>query len=238
MDCNNCIYCNRCKQPNKNNPACLMNARYSRAVIMANVPKMYRKVTLSSLPIKKDNPEAYRKIIKYSKDIDEYILVGMSVYLYSNGDHCETELGTGTGKTTSACAIINNFIAEYIWKITKEGKYMDVLPAYFVKCANFQNMYSIQYKNEDAMLKYQSCKEKMKSCELLVLDDIALRGCSEGFMCELYEVIDHRVSEELPIIYTSNIPREKVDAVLDTRIQSRLYENCIPIEISGIDHRF
>ena len=57
-------------------------------------------------------------------------------------------------------------------------------------------------------------------------------------MCELYEVIDHRVSEELPVIYTSNIPREKVDAVLDTRIQSRLYENCIPIEISGIDHRF
>lgn len=238
MDCNNCIYGSRCKQPNKNNPACLMNSRYNRALMMSNIPKRYKRVTVGTLPIKKDNPEAYRKIVKYTKDIDEYILVGMSVYLYSDGKNCETELGTGTGKTTSACAIVHNFIAEYVWKITKEGKPMDALPAYFVKCANFQNMYGIQYKNQDALLEYQACKEKMKTCLLLVLDDIAIRGCSEGFMGELYEVIDHRVSEELPIIYTSNIPREKVDEVLDTRIQSRLFEECIPIEISGVDHRF
>ena len=133
MDCSNCIYCNRCKQPNKDNPACLMNARYSRAVIMANVPKMYRKVTLSSLPIKRDNPEAYRKIIKYSKDIDEYILVGMSVYLYSNGDHCETELGTGTGKTTSACAIINSL--KHLFVLTDNK---NVLTLWLIKTKNYE----------------------------------------------------------------------------------------------------
>lgn len=238
MDCNNCIYCGRCKQPNNNKPACIMNARYNKAMALSNIPKRYKKYTVGILPIKKDNPEAYRKIMKYSRDIDEYILVGMSAYLFSDGNHCDTELGTGTGKTTSACAILHNFLAEYVWKITKEGKSMDVLPAYFVKCANFQNMFSVQYKNPDAMLEYQKCKNNMKTCMLLVLDDIAIRGCSEAFMSELYEVIDHRVSEELPIIYTSNIPREKVDEVLDTRIQSRLYENCIPIEISGEDHRF
>ena len=78
----------------------------------------------------------------------------------------------------------------------------------------------------------------MKACKLLVLDDIAIKNCTEAFMSELYEVIDHRVSEELATIYTSNVSREELEDILGQRIQSRLYENCIPIELNGEDHRF
>ena len=48
MDCKHCAYCNRCKHPNENKPACLMKTRYDKAVVMARVPKRYRN---SSQPI-------------------------------------------------------------------------------------------------------------------------------------------------------------------------------------------
>lgn len=237
MDCKNCIYNNKCKHPNQDRPACIMNSRYAKAVKMAGIQKKYRSCNLENLPFKRSNPEAYRKVRKYCDGILHYTDIGYSVYLFSNAT-TENTMGTGTGKTTCACAILNHFIFAHVWTITVEGEPMNSLPSYFVRCCDFQNKFSIQYKNADAMLEYQSCKDKMKSCRLLVIDDIALRDCSEAFMSELYEVIDYRIGEELSTIYTSNVNRENIDKCLGQRIQSRLYEDCIPIEISGIDNRF
>lgn len=237
MDCQNCIYCNRCKQPNKNRPACLIYTRYNNLLNLAKIPKRYRRCTVDNLPFKESNPEAYRKVMKYCNDILHYTEDGYSIYLYSNPIR-GNELGTGTGKTTASCAILNKFLIEYVWWATKNGEEVRGLVAMFVKCSDFQNKYTEQFKNNDASYSYYSCKTNMMTCKLLVLDDLALRNCSQGFMAELYEVINHRVSEELPTIYTSNISREKLDEVLDQRIQSRLYENCIPVELTGEDNRF
>lgn len=229
MNCNECIYSNTCKQPNKNKPACIMYSRYNKAVNMACIQKRYKGITPDNIPIKDSNPEAYRKIIKYCNDILHYVEDGYSLYLYFDG--------TGTGKTTCAYAVLNKFIQEYVWKITKEGLSMDILPAYFIRCCDFQNKFSIQYKDSDVMAEYQSCKELMKNCKLLVIDDVAIRNCSDAFKSELYEVIDYRVGECLATIYTSNVGRTELADTLGERIQSRIYECCIPVEIKGTDHR-
>lgn len=238
MDCQNCIYCDRCKQPNKNRPACLIYTRYNNLLRLAKIPKRYRRCNVDNLPFKESNPEAYRKVMKYCNDILHYTEDGHSIYLYSNPTK-GNEMGTGTGKTTAACSILNKFLEEYVWWATTNRKNISNVPALFVKCSDFQNKYTEQFRNQmGASTDYYIAKSNMMLCNLLVLDDIAIRNCSQGFMAELYEVINHRVSEELPTIYTSNISREKLDEVLDQRIQSRMYEHCIPIELSGEDNRF
>lgn len=45
----------------------------------------------------------------------------------------------------------------------------------------------------------------MKEVDLLIVDDIALRGCPEGFQNELYEIIDCRSTEDTTTIFTSNV---------------------------------
>lgn len=214
-----------------------MQTRYLKALSMANIPKRYKDTTVEGLAFKKSNAEAYRKIKKYCDSIYEYAIdKAYNMYLYSKPTKTN-ELGTGTGKTTSSIAILNEFIKQYIWNITKSGIGMTDLPAYFVKCATFQNTYNAQFK-QNSGVEYQAMKSKMKSCKLLVIDDIAIRSCSEGFMTELYDVIDYRVSEMLSTIYTSNVSQDKISDVLDLRIQSRLYEDCIPVELTGEDNRF
>ena len=239
MDCESCVFCNKCKQPNKNKPACLMNSRYRKAIAMAHVPKRYVNCTPENLPIEKDNPQAYKTVIKYCSNILKFVTEDCySIYMYSVPDPKINKLGTGTGKTTCACAILNKFIAEYVWDITKKGGYMDTVPALFVRCADFQNKYAEQCRNQEgASEMYYSYKNRMKSCKLLVIDDIALRDCTEAFECELYEVIDHRVSEMLPTIYTSNVDLEQLGVLLGNRIASRIREDCILKKFVGKDHR-
>ena len=132
----------------------------------------------------------------------------------------------------------NKFLAEYIWD-HQDRKQLCCHYLLFMKCSDFQNKYAEQCRNQiGASDEYYNYKNNMKTCKLLVLDDIAIKNCTEAFMSELYEVIDHRVSEELATIYTSNVSREELEDILGQRIQSRLYENCIPIELNGEDHRF
>lgn len=238
MNCKSCIYCNRCKHPNENRPSCLMVTRYEKAQALAKIPKRYKNSRPENIPIEKDNPEAYRVVMKYCNDVVKFATEDCySLYMYSVPSK-DNPLGTGTGKTTCACAILNKFIEDYVWKTAMLRGSMLTLPALFVKCSDFQNIYNAQFRDKvGASEEYYAYKDNMKVCNLLVLDDIAVRSCTEAFMNELYEVINHRVSEQLATIYTSNVSLEQLGSILDERIASRIREDCIIRKFVGKDHR-
>ena len=238
MDCANCPYNSRCKKPNADNPACYMYTRLQNLIALSKVPKKYRKCTADNLPIKEDNPQAYKIIVKYCNTVIEQVTENNnSLYLYSKPNK-DNPLGCGTGKTTSACAILNTFMYEANWLNLKRQLELPMIPALFIRCSDFQNVYNAQFRNQDsASTEYYAYKYAMKTCTLLVLDDIAIRSCTEAFLNEMYEVINCRNMEELTTIYTSNVAITELEKTLDSRIASRVQESCFRIAFSGKDHR-
>ena len=61
-------------------------------------------------------------------------------------------------------------------------------------------------------------------CEVpfLFIDDLAVERSSERIIRQYYKIIDYRINNMLPMIFTSNLEMEKIGHVLGDRIASRL----------------
>jgi DNA replication protein DnaC len=208
---------------------------------LAGVPKKYKTATKNNLPIKEDNPEVYEAIVGICENIEDFIDEGIGLYLYSVPNSQNTK-GTGTGKTTSALTILNTYLSNRLVRHIKGDRTIEELPALFVKASKLQNQYNAQFRGtrdqqEEASFKFYELKKQMIKTDLLVIDDIALRGSTEAFANEVYEVIDERVTEERAIILTSNEPIETVGKILSEQIRSRIEGSCELIGFEGPDHR-
>jgi DNA replication protein DnaC len=208
---------------------------------LAGIPKKYKTATKHNLPIKEDNPEVYQAIIGICENIEDFIDEGVGLYLYSV-PNAENPKGTGTGKTTSAITIMNSYLTHRLVQHIKGERQIEELPALFIKASKLQNQYNAQFRGtreqqEDASFKFYELKKLMVNTDLLVIDDIALRGSTEAFSNEIYEIIDERVTEERAIILTSNEPIETVGKILSEQIRSRIEGSCELVAFEGRDHR-
>lgn len=188
-----------------------------------NVPKKYDDCMLENLPIKADNPKVFTAVERYIKNIIERVQ-GANRGIYFTGN-------TGTGKTTVAVTILNEYLIARVIQHLKGEKKIEVNPVLFIKLAEFQNIYNSQFRGTPDMqnksaAKYYQFKQIMKEVDLLVIDDIALRGIPEGFMNELYEVIDYRATEDATTLFTSNVTYEELPEFVGDRIASRIQGMC------------
>ena len=202
-----------------------------------NVPKNYENLFVDQLP----EDAVFDSIKDYIKSLPSIVENGTGLYLYSNPTK-DNQLGTGTGKTTSAITILNEFARIQSKRHTKKEIKLIHNPSLFVKASNFQNKYNAQFRGTKEMqiqasICYYKFKQSMMDVQLLVLDDIAIRNMTEAFQNEMYEIIDHRETEGLATIYTSNISLKKLSNFYDDRIVSRIAGQCIAIPFTGIDHR-
>jgi DNA replication protein DnaC len=81
----------------------------------------------------------------------------------------------------------------------------------------------------------QETIDKLCQIPILAIDDIGAHKPSEWVNERLYEIIDTRYDNMLPIVATTN--RKNVDAVLDDRLASRLEECCEMVFLTGTDRR-
>lgn len=79
--------------------------------------------------------------------------------------------------------------------------------------------------------------ERLTTCGLLCLDDLAVQKNSDWVTERLYEVVDTRYDMVLPVIVTTNLPLHELATSVDDRLVSRLYEMCEAIEATGKDRR-
>lgn len=200
-----------------------------------NVPKKYAECLKENLPIQTVNPKVYIAIVNYIDDILDRVQ-RTNRGLYFTGD-------TGTGKTTITVTILNEYLIARCIQHLKGGLKIEVNPVLFIKLAEFQNIYNSQFRGtpdmqNDNAVKYYRFKQRMKEVDLLVVDDIALRGCPEGFMNELYEIIDHRATEDTSTLFTSNVTYEDLPEYVGHRIASRISGMCgNQVILKGKDHR-
>lgn len=203
--------------------------------VTRGLPKKYRDNFKDNLPIEKENPKVYKAVIMYIDDILNRV-TWQSRGIYFVG-------ATGTGKTTIVATILNEFLRARIIQHMQGGKSIEKNPVFFVKLAEFQNIYNSQFRGNldrqsDNADRYSRMKKLMKEVELLVIDDIALRGCTEGFQTEMYEIIDYRATEELCTLFTSNETYEGLQECFGERIRSRIEGMCgREVLVKGTDSR-
>ncbi|MEY8748933.1 ATP-binding protein [Alkalicoccobacillus gibsonii] len=224
-------------------PRVLMHGEKGNGGIWAatGVPKRYRNSFLSTLPTAEQNPQAHKFVTRYIEKVTSLVERGVGLYLYSM-PNAENRKGTGTGKTTIATAILNEFtIKRVIENVKGENTFTDH-PSLFVKASELQNTFNEQFRGTDdsrqkATTKFSRYKKQMLSTELLVIDDIALRGTTEAYQDVFYEIIDKRYNEELATIFTSNTPLDNLGEVLNYQIASRVEGMTEGVLLKGKDNR-
>ena len=133
----------------------------------------------------------------------------------------------GTGKTSWAIKMLQtyfHYVAEgSIFNV--RGMFVSV-PNLLLKFKDFDNPLSKEYK------------DNLVSCDLLILDDIAVTGLSQYDYLQLFNLVDSRVLSEKSIIFTSNnVSLKDLEQSVGERLASRIWNTSTRIQLRGGDMR-
>lgn len=200
---------------------------------------------------KRDREEAERKRLEFERRVKELRRAGfpesdMQAWTFANDDGANGKIMTvaknyvenfdkmredgkglllfgsvGTGKTYAAACIANALI----------DKGFPVLMTNFARIRNtVQGLFDGRQEYFDSLNRFP----------LLILDDLSAESKSEYMQEIVYNVIDARYRAGLPLIVTTNLTADELKHPADITNQrtfSRLFEMCLPIEITGDDRR-
>jgi DNA replication protein DnaC len=240
---NNCILSSRCKVANSAqcNKTCghfiSLHGLSSNGGRLANAsaPIDYKLLTLANSPARANQAQVYATIEKYvatfERMFDPEAPRIKSLYLVSESP--------GTGKTTTAIAVMNEWIIASYLGAKKRGMQVPLVPAVFLDTNAFQTDYNLATMTNDdaAMVKIKSTILRVQAAPFAVLDDIGVRSASEAFRSYVHAIINYRTANGLPTIFTSNLPIEEMAVVFDARLYDRMRDMCAVMHFGGESKR-
>ena len=128
----------------------------------------------------------------------------------------------GTGKTHLAVAILRE---------TAEAG----IPGMFVVVPDLLGKMRASFDRKDG--KADELVTTAKNAPLLVLDDLGAENPRPWVVELVYVLINHRYEHMLPTIITTNYDGTRIGAVFGKRVQSRLAEMTVPVNIRAEDYR-
>jgi DNA replication protein DnaC len=239
----NCILNERCKFANQApcNRSCehyISMHGYSGdggRMAVAKAPADYRMLTLSTSPARQQQAQIYDTLEKYTATFERQFEVDAerikSLFLFSESP--------GTGKTTTAVAVMNEWlIAHYLGSLKRTRQALQT-PAYFLDVNAFQTDYNLATMTNDdsAMLEIKATITKAQKAPFAVLDDIGVRSASEAFRAYVHAIINYRTANAMPTIFTSNLPIEDMSLVFDARLYDRMRDMCAVLHFTGDSKR-
>lgn len=201
----------------------------------ANVPRDYRQLTLKNAPAREEQAKIYASLAKYVATFERQFDTGnervKSLYLYS--------VSPGTGKSTTASALVNEWLIAHYLGSLKRGIQPQQVPAYYLDVNELQTRYNLATMTDDKA-ELDDIKRLMRKCmdvPFLVCDDIGLRSATESFKSIVHAIINARTTESAPTIYTSNVSIGELAGIYDARLQDRIADQCLNLAFSGESKR-
>jgi DNA replication protein DnaC len=183
------------------------------------MPEGYRyNITLEA---KESELPAFEALNEYKEKVLEKVEVGEGLYIWGKS--------TGNGKTSWACKIMSHYFRKIAFDtgLENEGLYI-FLPTFLEDLRN-------NYEDKDP--DFEQVLTMVKSCKLLIIDDIGAERVTDWVRERVVSIINTRVSNNLATIYTSNLSPEELKEELGDRIASRVVGSSQVIEMVGGDRR-
>lgn len=112
------------------------------------------------------------------------------------------EGGYGSGKTHLAAAIANFAVSVG-------------LPAIFITVPDLLDELRFSYRSEEG---FEERFEEIRQAPLLILDDFGTQNATEWAQEKLFQILNHRYINKLPLVVTTNLSLDQIEG----RIRSRL----------------
>lgn len=140
---------------------------------------------------------------------------------------------TGTGKTTIACAAVEDAIRA--GQLIMGGQRIHP-SAWKTGIALYLNL-PHWLKGERQFFKDQG--QNYEDASILVIDEIGLENTTSDFVHErIYDLVNHRYECQLPTVFTSNCTISEIAKRMNhPRISSRIAEMCKQVKVGGGDRR-
>ena len=128
--------------------------------------------------------------------------------------------GYGSGKTHLAAAIANFAVGMGV-------------PTLFLTVPDLLDMMRFAYGNEDTT--FEQRFEEVRNASLLILDDFGTQNATPWAQEKLFQIVNYRYINKLPLVVTTNLTLEEIDA----RIRSRLSDPDLvsTVKINAPDYR-
>lgn len=222
-------------------------------VAASNVPTDYHGVLMHDSPVRASQSVIYDKLDLYVESFEKQFsdvykrlldegqtnnqVRIKSLYLWSESP--------GTGKTTTAVALLNEYLVTHFYGMLKRRKTPDQRPVYFLDVNELQTHYNTFNRPrvpddiaEPASRKYYTSISNARTTPFVVMDDVGVRSSTDGFRGDLHSLINDRVTNKLPTVYTSNIPLEGlVDVFGEERLVDRIGDMTQSIHFEGESKR-
>lgn len=202
-------------------------ARYN----IANIPQEYRAVFLGNSPAKDEQSGIYSIMHKYVASFTNEEARIKNIYMYSREP--------GTGKTTTAVAVLNEYIRRrYIYYVSINKKVPETL-GIFLDLNEFQTRYNLasMANDDESMGDIRDNVLRYQAVEFLVIDDLGVRKATESFRALVHSIINYRVTAGLPTVFTSNVRMKEMEGVFDSRLYDRIKDQTLDLTFSGTSKR-
>lgn len=158
--------------------------------------------------------------------------------------------GVGSGKTFMVSSVVNNSIdtleideseAENAIKKTVAQGYSfwcarPKIPVLFISVIELMNQFKSYFNSTEENITHR-IMGVLQNVELLILDDLGVEKSSEWIQEKLFEVIDFRYNEGLPMLVTSNFVPQELKKQIGARNYDRLREMCALVTVTAKSQR-
>ena len=168
----------------------------------------------------KSDLQAFIRLDEIRKNIVEFVNNGGNIYIFSNV--------SGNGKTSWSAKLMLRYF-DQVWHnncYKERGLFVSVTELLMdTKLFGFNNDKTKQLFN------------KIKTVDLVIWDDIGVTQLTAMELDILYSLISYRISNGLSNIYTGNLNKEQLSEVVGNKLCSRIFDESISIEFTGMSRR-
>jgi len=132
--------------------------------------------------------------------------------------------GVGLGKTLLLSAMCNALLQHRI-------------PTLYMVFSDLIADIKKSFEQEHAVWSESALMAAAKQTPVLILDDLGAEQITEFVINRLFDIVNYRRNNELPLVASSNLSIPEVGAWYGDRVASRLWEVCTPIPMYGQDIR-